>query len=88
MVQYFARRWKVDVDDEIGTSSRYFDRAVLLDFFSVDVGALGLLQSVDTELDEDILPLFSPFPMQGIPMMKIGREVEKDGFARRKQSEV
>ncbi|KAE8445252.1 hypothetical protein EG329_013624 [Mollisiaceae sp. DMI_Dod_QoI] len=88
VVQYFARHWKVDVDDEIGTSSRDFDRAALLDFFSVDVGALGLLQSVDTELAEEILPLFSPFPMQGIPMMKMGGEVEKDGFARHKQGGI
>jgi hypothetical protein len=50
------------------------------DQFSPDIGILQLLQRIQPVLSSNDHPLFSPFPMQGLPSVALGAQMEQDGF--------
>lgn len=80
-LRILAERWGVDFfvafEDEVeemgGDERGEGDEG--LDVFSVNIGILDSLQKVKKVEDGDSL-LFSPFPLQGVPVLK----VEGEGF--------
>jgi hypothetical protein len=83
-VRYLAHRWGVDVSPDSTSRWNMTDisrrSSVLPDQFSPDVSILEALQSIQPVLSSKDPPLFSPFPMQGLPLVALSTQLEKEGF--------
>jgi hypothetical protein len=82
-LRYLAHIW--DVDFSFTTSNRDltdFDRlsTVSPDQFTPDVSILQTLQSIQPVLSSKDHLLFYPFPIQGLPSVATGTQLEQGGF--------
>ncbi|KAH9206319.1 fungal-specific transcription factor domain-containing protein [Leptodontidium sp. 2 PMI_412] len=82
-LRYLTHHWGVQVSfngygeylrDVTSSSSASPDQ------FSPDIGILQLLQRIQPVLSSNDHPLFSPFPMQGLPSVALGAQMEQGGF--------
>jgi hypothetical protein len=85
-LQYLATRWGGDLSPA-NASSQAGDltdsrrsSSTLPDQFCPDVSILETLQSIQPVLSPEDPPLFSPFPMQGLPLVANGPHLEEEGF--------
>lgn len=88
-LRWLSQRWGVDgfpetresqASDSSSTSS------TLPDHFSPDISILQTLQSIQPVLSQNDSPLFSPFPMQGLPGLVHSSQLENNGFKRASES--
>ncbi|KAE9374026.1 hypothetical protein N431DRAFT_371392 [Stipitochalara longipes BDJ] len=80
---YLAHIWVVDFS--INNSSKdpvnpEHTSSVSPDQFSPDISILQLLQRIQPVLSAGDHPLFSPFPMQGLPVVALGTQLKDGGF--------
>jgi hypothetical protein len=83
-LRHLAHIWGVDIFPN-GTNSRDLPdlpgpSPVLPDQFSPDISILETLQSIQPIISPKHHSLFSPFPMQGLPLVVLDTQREKDGF--------
>lgn len=83
-VHYLANRWGLDTLFENRRGEAFVDArgatSILPDSICPDISILETLQSIQPVLSPSSTPLFSPFPMQGLPLVARGSQLEKEGF--------
>ncbi|RDW56823.1 hypothetical protein BP5796_12890 [Coleophoma crateriformis] len=87
-IKHLSRRWRVNLspqntgDEVLSDMSRDLSHLTLglPDQFSLDLSVLETLQSIQPVLSSQDPPLFSPFPMQGLPHIAPQTELEEKGF--------
>jgi len=85
VVRFLAGRWGVGVNVGVGDGKREGDGEGL-DLFSADVRLLDGVQRVEgmaKREGEEGVNLFSPFPLQGLPFLRLGGGLEREGFKMR-----
>ena len=81
-LHYLAQTWGVDISiNKSSKDSVDYITFALPDQFSPDISILQLLQHIQPVLSSEDHPLFSPFPMQGLPVVALGSNLKDGGFA-------
>jgi len=85
ILRYLAENWQVDVvlDPSDGGDPKLACRpqSTSLNHFCPNIESVDISCTIQPVQSEDENPLFSPFPMQGRPLLGIGEELAMAGFS-------
>ncbi|KAF8856146.1 hypothetical protein BDZ45DRAFT_480930 [Acephala macrosclerotiorum] len=82
IVHFLCRHWKVEaVFDDKGEETEDICRpkSTSLNLFCPNISSFNMMTGL-RPVDEGDNPLFWPFPLQGRPLLEIGKDLEKAGF--------
>lgn len=82
IVHFLCRHWKVEaIFDDKGEEAEDIcqPKSTSLNLFCPNISSFNMMTGLGP-VDPDENPLFWPFPLQGRPLLQIGKELEKAGF--------